>query len=113
MKHTTVLLLLFSFLLSSVTQSQPTAADPHAKPAAQTQLTGTLERRIAIGGETTGWALRHGEKQSVELLLPVEAFAWIKEGLVVSVTGVYDTKHYPERGAVKVFVVKQISEVVR
>ena len=48
-----------------------------------------------------------------ELLLPVEAFAWIRDGLVVSVIGVHGTKHYPERGNVAVFTVKKISEVVR
>ena len=74
-------------------------------------LFGILERRVAIGGETTGWVLRYGEKQRIDLLLPIEAFAWISEGLAVGVKGVYGTKHYPERGDVPVFIVHEISQV--
>ncbi|HBJ84412.1 MAG TPA: hypothetical protein DDZ88_11185 [Verrucomicrobiales bacterium] len=106
------LLLLVSFC--GLPLSLPAQADSKAKPAAApvVSLMGTLERRIAIGGETTGWVLRHGEKQRVELLLPIEAFAWIAEGLVVSVSGTHGKKTYPERGEVAVFVVQKISQVV-
>jgi hypothetical protein len=115
MKHTLLLVLLVSTLMSSLAPGQPAPSDSSAKPkaAAEVHLMGTLEQRVAIGDETTGWALRHGDKQRVELLLPVEAFAWIRDGLVVSVSGVHGTKHYPERGNVAVFTVKKISEVVR
>lgn len=81
-------------------------------PAGEVQLMGTLQRRVAIGGETTGWVLRYGKDQHVDLLLPIDAFAWIRDGLVVAVKGRFETRQYPERGAVRVFVVREISEVV-
>ncbi len=113
MKHSLLATLLLTCLLCSVTQGQPAPSDPGAKAASEVQLMGTLEQRLAIGGETTGWVLRYGEKQRVQVLLPVEAFAWIKDGMVVSVSGVHGTKHYVERGDVAVFIVKKISQVVQ
>ncbi len=113
MKHSILATLLFACLLCSVTQGQPAPSDPGAKAAPEIQLTGTLEQRMSIGGETTGWALRTGEKKRVEVLLPPEAFAWIQDGMAVSVSGAYGTKHFLERGDVPVFIVKKISQVVK
>ncbi|MCF7788871.1 MAG: hypothetical protein K9N47_22290 [Prosthecobacter sp.] len=113
MKHSILATLLLACLLCSVTQGQTATPDTSTKAAAEVQLMGTLEQRMAIGGETTGWVLRYGEKQRVQVLLPPEAFAWIKDGMVVSVSGVHGTKHYPERGDVAVFIVKKISQVVQ
>lgn len=113
MKHSILATLLFTCLLCSVTQGQPTPSVPSPAAVPEVQLMGTLEQRVAIGGETTGWVLRYGEKQRVQVLLPVEAFAWIRDGVVVSVSGVHGTKHYPERGDVAVFIVKKISQVVQ
>ena len=73
---------------------------------------GTLQQRVAIGGETTGWILRYDKDQRVDLLLPIDAFAWIRDGRVVVVKGRFETRQYPERGAVQVFVVREISPVV-
>lgn len=112
MKDTLLATLLLACLLCSVTLGQTTSSDTSTQAAAQVQLTGTLEQRMAIGGETTGWALRYGDKKRVEVVLPAEAFAWIKDGVVVSVTGIHGTKHYLERGDVPVFIVKKISRVV-
>lgn len=114
MKHSILAILLLSCLPCTTMwgqQESPTPAPKAAAPA-EVQLVGTLEQRLAIGGETTGWVLRHGEKQRVQVLLPVEAFGWIKDGVAVAVTGVYGTKHYPERGDAAVFIVKKISPVV-
>ena len=111
MKHSILATVLLACLLCSLSQGQPASSDPSAKAAAEVQLTGLLEQRMAIGGETTGWALRTGENKRVEVVLPPEALAWVKDGMVVSVSGVYGTKHYLERGDVTVFMVKKISPV--
>lgn len=113
MNRTLLIALVFSSLVPSLTFGQPAGKPPPASPAPEVlvRLTGTLERRMAIGGETTGWVLRHGKDQRVELLLPAKAFAWISDGLVVSVSGVHGTRHYPERGDVAVFTVREISQV--
>jgi hypothetical protein len=113
MKHSILATLLLTCLLCSVTQGQSSPSDPSVKAAPEVQLTGTLDQRISIGGETTGWSLRYGEKKRVEVVLPPEALAWVKDGMVVSVSGVYGTKHYLERGDVTVFMVKKISPVVK
>ncbi|MHB1079483.1 MAG: hypothetical protein ACYC67_08765 [Prosthecobacter sp.] len=113
MKHSLLATLLFSCMHSATLWAQTAAPAPKAAAPAEVQLMGTLEQRVAIGGETTGWVLRYGEKQRVQVLLPVEAFAWIRDGVVVSVSGVHGTKHYPERGDVAVFIVKKISQVVQ
>ena len=73
---------------------------------------GTLQKRLAVGGETTGWVLRYDKDQRVDLLLPIDAFAWIRDGLVVAVKGRFETRTYPERCAVRVFIVREIGEVV-
>lgn len=88
-------------------------AGSDTQAAAEVQLTGMLEQRMAIGGETTGWALRYGDKQRVEVQLPPEALAWVKDGVAVAVSGVHGTKHYLERGDVPVFIVKKITQVVK
>ena len=113
MKNSILLPLLFACLLCTVTLGQTASSTSSAGAAAEVQLTGTLEQRMAIGGETTGWSLRYGEKKRVEVVLPAEAFAWVKDGVVVSVSGAYGTKHYLERGDVAVFIVKKISPAVK
>jgi len=108
----TVLTLLLILPLTMRAQShQLVVTTEKPAPIPVVTLTGTLERRVAIGGETTGWVLRHGEKQHIDLLLPIEAFAWIGEGLAVAVKGTYGTKRYPERGDVPVFIVHEIHQV--
>lgn len=112
MKSIVFTVLLSASCMHSTVSGQP-APDTPAAAAAEVQLVGTLEQRLAIGGETTGWLLRHGGgKERVQVLLPPAAFAWIKDGMAVAVTGVYGTKHYPERGDVAVFTVKKITQVV-
>ncbi len=112
----TLLLFLFlsftaqtGFTLSLPVRSVSTADKP--KPAPEVTLMGVLEQRVAIGGETTGWSLRIDRDQRVDLLLPVEAFGWISPGLAVAVKGRYGTRKYPERGEVRVFIVREISQI--
>lgn len=113
MKALACLLGLALAALSARALDLPSAPSRAEKPAAaEVQLMGTLEQRIAIGGETTGWVLRYDKEQRVDLLLPVDAFAWIRDGLVVAVKGRFETRHYPERGEVRVFVVRDINQVV-
>lgn len=113
MKALACLLGLALAALSARALDLPPISSRAEKPtAAEVQLMGTLERRVAIGGETTGWVLHYDKDQRIDLLLPIDAFAWIRDGLVVAVKGRFETRHYPERGAVRVFVVREISQVV-
>lgn len=113
MKHLLILTLLVSSLPCSMTRGQSEDAVPLLSPVPVpvAHLTGTLERKIAIGGDTTGWSLRYGDKKHVELLLPKDALAWVKDGLVVAVTGAFATQHYVERGYVSVFIVEKITRM--
>jgi hypothetical protein len=115
MKITILLLALLAPLaghaLSLPLGAGQTPPAPSPAPVPVVHLDGILERRVAIGGETTGWVLRYGDKQRIDLLLPVEAFAWIQEGMWVGVKGVYSTKRFPERGEVPVFIVHEIHQV--
>ena len=100
---------LFGFTLLALVATTVRGEKP---AAAEVQLMGTLEQRVAIGGETTGWVLRYDRDQRVDLLLPIDAFAWIRDGQVVVVKGRFETRRCPERGEVRVFVVREISQVV-
>ncbi|MCB1278228.1 hypothetical protein [Prosthecobacter sp.] len=112
MKHL-LLALLVSTLTCSITWGQSESAIPLLSPVPvpDSHLTGTLERKFAIGGDTTGWSLSYGDKKHVELLLPKDALAWAKDGLVVAVTGTFGTQHYVERGDVPFFIVKTITRM--
>ncbi len=55
--------------------------------------------------------MRYDDKKHVELLLPKDALKWIKDGLVVSVSGTFGTQHYIERGDVMVFIVEKITRI--
>jgi 4-carboxymuconolactone decarboxylase len=102
-----VLLLLF------VTFGLPVVAFAQATPQEVT-LTGTLRGgRIAIGGETTGWALEYRDasgERSIEVELPREVMARARSGATVRVTGVFATRDYVERGSVRVFRVNRLEE---
>jgi len=98
-------------MLALTPRSRPAPlADP--APAGEVSLIGLLQQRVAIGGESTGWSLRYDQGQRVDLLLPIDAFAWIRDGLAVAVKGHFETRQYPERGTVRVFVVREITQVV-
>jgi 4-carboxymuconolactone decarboxylase len=78
-------------------------------------LTGTLQGgRVAIGGETTGWALEYRDasgNHSIEVELPRELLARARSGAMVRITGVFATREYVERGSVRIFRVSRIEDV--
>ncbi|HXD16973.1 MAG TPA: hypothetical protein VN654_08150 [Vicinamibacterales bacterium] len=77
-------------------------------------LTGTLQGgRIAIGGESTGWALAYRDatgQHSVEVELPRDLMARARSGATVRVTGTFVTREYVERGSVRIFRVARLEE---
>lgn len=101
------LLLLFTTLGPAVTA--------FAQTAPQETLTGTLRGgRIAIGGETTGWALEYRDasgEHSIEVDLPRELVARARSGATVRLTGVFATRDYVERGSVRIFRVSRLEEL--
>ena len=101
---------------SALTPLPPTPTPPPilqpVVPADEVTRTGVIERRVSIGGETTGWALRDEQGKRIDLLLPIAAFATIREGKHVVIKGKLGTRKYPERGEVSVFIVREIHEIV-
>jgi hypothetical protein len=85
---------------------------PGQTAPAEVTLTGVLQRRVSIGGETTGWVLRYDKNRTIELAFTVAALAQIREGAWVACTGTYEVRHYPERGDVRILVVREIHEIV-
>jgi len=78
---------------------------------------GELENYIAIGGESTGWRLRHrtpqGKREYIEMLLTAEVAQGVRANTRVQVRGTMQTRHYPERGDVQVLVARSVIEVAR
>lgn len=102
-----------SFAAGGTSQSAiPPIPLADAAPADEITRTGVIERRVSIGGETTGWVLRDGQGKKIDLLLPIAAFATIRDGMHVVIKGKLGTRKYPERGEVTVFHVREISEIV-
>src|SRR5882672_2455336 len=85
-----------------------------ANQAQEVTLTGTLQGgRIAIGGESTGWALEYRDgtgAHSIEVELPRELMTRARSGAMVRATGTYVTRQYVERGAVRIFRVTRLEE---
>ena len=83
--------------------------------AQEITLTGTLQGgRIAIGGESTGWALEYRDdtgRHSVEVELPRELMSRARSGATVRVTGTFGTRQYVERGSVRTFRVSRLEDV--
>lgn len=83
--------------------------------AQEITLTGTLQGgRIAIGGESTGWALEYRDDtgpHSVEVELPRELMTRARSGATVRATGTFGTRQYVERGSVRIFRVSRLDEV--
>jgi 4-carboxymuconolactone decarboxylase len=83
--------------------------------AQEITLTGTLQGgRLAIGGESTGWALEYRDDtgpHSVEVELPRELMTRARSGATVRVTGTFGTRQYVERGSVRIFRVSRLDEV--
>jgi 4-carboxymuconolactone decarboxylase len=102
-----LLLLLITFGIASTVFAQ-------AGQGQEVTLTGTLQGgRIAIGGETTGWALEYRDaagQHSVEVELPRELMVRARSGASVRVTGTFATREYVERGSVRIFRVSRLEE---
>lgn len=91
---------------------QPKDLSPPVPTAdAEVSLTGVLQRRMSIGGETTGWVLRYDKERTIELTFSIEALKHVREGALVTCIGQLETRHYPERGEVSILTVREIRDV--
>jgi hypothetical protein len=83
-----------------------------ASAAEEVTYTGELlGGRVAVGGETTGWALRYRTPEglkTIELQLTAEQKQRFKPGSQVKVTGTIVEREYVERGKVPVLIVRAI-----
>ena len=100
----TLMLILMTFGVAAIAFAQ----------AQEVTLTGTLQGgRLAIGGESTGWALEYRDatgQHSVEVELPRELMARAKSGATVRLTGTFATRQYVERGSVRIFRVSRLED---
>lgn len=100
----TLMLFLLTFGVASIAFAQ----------AQEVTLTGTLQGgRIAIGGESTGWALEYRDatgQHSVEVELPRELMARARSGATVRLTGTFATREYVERGSVRIFRASRLED---
>lgn len=80
----------------------------------ETTLTGTLQGgRVAVGGESTGWTLEYRDASgphSVEVELPRDLTARVRDGSMVRLTGTFATREYVERGTVRIFRVTRLED---
>jgi hypothetical protein len=85
-----------------------------ASQAQEVTLTGTLQGgRIAIGGETTGWALEYRDStgpHSIEVELPGALAARARSGTMVKLTGTIVMREYVERGSTRVLRVSRLED---
>ncbi|HYS27754.1 MAG TPA: hypothetical protein VEP46_19230 [Vicinamibacterales bacterium] len=102
-----------TLLLFAITSGVASIAFAQAQ---EITLTGTLQGgRIAIGGESTGWALEYRDatgQHSVEVELPRDLMSRARSGATVRVTGTFATRQYVERGSVRIFRVARLEETV-
>jgi 4-carboxymuconolactone decarboxylase len=99
-------------LLHLIALGVASSAVAQAGQGQEVTLTGTLQGgRLAIGGESTGWALEYRDaagQHSIEVELPRDLMARATSGATVRLTGTYTTRQYVERGAVRIFRVTRI-----
>jgi 4-carboxymuconolactone decarboxylase len=104
---TFLLVLLFTSWFAPIVFAQ--ASQPQ-----EVTLTGTLQGgRIAIGGETTGWALEYRDStgpHSIEVELPGALAARARSGAMVKLTGIIVTREYVERGSTRVLRVSRLED---
>jgi hypothetical protein len=86
-------------------------ADASAPAAPEITLMGHFERRMAVGGETTGWTLV-SDHQRIDASFSVAALAQVREGAVFAAKGTFQKRIYPERGEVQIFVIRTMNEVI-
>jgi hypothetical protein len=91
----------------------PVVAAPAEPATGEVTLTGLIEPRLAIGGETSGWVLEYDKNKRIELLFRVEDLLRVQlyAGMPVALTGSYVTRTYPERGEVRFFSVRVLVEI--
>ncbi len=114
MKSILCLLSLPLFPLTALARSPQVAPPPPADTAGEGEVThtGVLERRVAIGGETTGWVLQY---QTAAGLRRIEVdcsgldAGKIPEG-AVRITGRVIEKTWPERGPVLILKARKIEQ---
>src|SRR5262245_13923271 len=98
-------------LLLSATVFVPVVAAQSGQ-GEEVTLLGTLQGgRVAIGGETTGWTLDYRDESgsySIEVELPPSLLPQVRSGAAVRLTGVFVSKSYVERGAVRIFRVTRV-----
>jgi len=97
-----------------ITLGFASAALAQATQGQEVTLTGTLQGgRVAIGGESTGWALEYRDaagQHSIEVELPGALMARARSGAMVRLTGMYVTREYVERGSVRILRVTRLEE---
>ena len=101
------MLRVITFILVAVFATSMVAAD-------EVSYTGEfLSGRIAVGGETTGFALRYraadGSAKTIDLEIKPDMARPFKSGARVRVTGTLTQREYVERGSVEVLLVRTIA----
>ena len=91
----------------------PVVVGPTQPTAGEVTLTGLIEQRMAVGGETPGWVLRYDQDKRIELLFRVEDLLRVRlaAGMPVALTGSYVTRVFPERGEVRFLSVRVFVEI--
>ncbi|SRR6266550_3921546 len=111
----TFLMHLVALGIAASALAQAPANNKDNKDNKDVTLTGTLRGgRIAIGGESTGWALEYRDASgphSVEVDLPRDLLTRAKSGATVKLAGTYVTREYVERGAVRILRVTKLEEI--
>lgn len=91
----------------------PVAVAPDQPATGEVTLTGLIQPRLAIGGETSGWVLEYDQNKRIELLLPINELMsmHLYVGMPVALTGSYVTRTYPERGEVRFLAVRRLVQI--
>lgn len=102
-----VAVIIMAGTLGCAANSAPPATQPAAPPR---QFIGTLQGgMMAIGGETTGWALMRADEKDLELdISAVREQADQLDGQRVAVSGRMTQRDYVERGRTPLLVVQRI-----
>src|SRR5258706_2227691 len=102
-----LLVLLFTSVFVSIVMAQTNQAQ-------EVTMSGTLQGgRVAIGGETTGWALEYRDStgpHSIEVELPGALAARARSGAMVKLTGTIVTREYVERGSTRILRVSRLQD---
>lgn len=105
----------FLLLLAGVTSiALAPRAQAQGAGGEQVTLTGILQGGLlAVGGESTGWALNYRDDtgpHSIEVALPRELMARARSGATVRLTGTIVMREYVERGTVRILQVSRLDD---